>query len=358
MKKIKFCISITIVFIILGLQISSVIAVSENSFFYTNKQEISIGETLELTLDISKVQYDEFEFKLLSNLDTNNIVINENVEVENYNNDISINIDKSKININKIIFYYQIPETSQIGTKIELIAQIIAETEKEVLIENNNNEEITNNDEQIGTDNTIENNSIKNETELSVVDSKKIDVKIVENQQTNNQEKPTEQNSNDKVNALAEQEKPNVFDKSDKSNTNIPNNVTNKIAENFGTDISNKSMPSNKQTISYSTSSINLSSMPSQTETAVYNGSSNNYLSSLEVDGESLNTTFNKENLTYFVKTTGKNVLNVIATAEDGDAKINITGNENLKTGDNKILISVTAENGDVRYYRVFVTNN
>ena len=29
-----------------------------------------------------------------------------------------------------------------------------------------------------------------------------------------------------------------------------------------------------------------------------------------------------------------------------------------MKPGDNKILISVTAENGDVRYYRVFVTNN
>lgn len=79
---------------------------------------------------------------------------------------------------------------------------------------------------------------------------------------------------------------------------------------------------------------------------------------SIKIEGEKLNTTFNKENLTYFVQTTGKTKLNLKVTAEDDDAKVYVTGNENLKKGNNKILISVTAENGDVRYYRVFVTNN
>ena len=137
---------------------------------------------------------------------------------------------------------------------------------------------------------------------------------------------------------------------------------TNKMSENFEVNFSantNKSMPStNVQNISYSANTMNLSSMPSQTETAVYNGSNNNYLTSLEIEGENLNTIFNKENTTYFVQTNGKTELNVKATAEDDESKIYVTGNENLKTGENKILISVTAENGDIRYYRVFVTNN
>ena len=109
-KEINILIVCSLIFVILILQLSKAIAVTGNSFFYVNKQEISQGETLEMTLDISKVKYDEFEFKLSSNLDKDNIVINENVNIESYNNDLSINIDKSKTNLDKITFYYQVPE--------------------------------------------------------------------------------------------------------------------------------------------------------------------------------------------------------------------------------------------------------
>ena len=355
-KSIKFCIVITMVFIILGMQMSNVIAVSNNDFFYTNKQEISIGETLEITLDISKIKYDEFEFKLVSNLDTNNIVINEDVQLENYNNDLSININKSKTKLDKITFYYQVPDKSQIGTKIELIAQIIAGVEKE-------SEQIASDINEVNIDNnTTGNNITSTEMEYKVVESKKIEVKIVESKQIENQEQPKEPMNDDKVKALAEDEKTNAFEKNDKPDANTSNIGIKKTSESFGTDISvntNKTMPSGKlQNTSSLGSSISFENASSQVETAIYNGSSNNYLANLEIDGESLNTIFNKENTTYFVKTTGKTELNVKATAEEDEAIINITGTQNLKTGDNKILISVTAENGDVRYYRVFVTNN
>ena len=152
----------------------------------------------------------------------------------------------------------------------------------------------------------------------------------------------------------------NSFEKNEKSNINTQNNDIQKTTGELGFYSSantSKTMPNSKiQTTSYSVSSANLGSV--QTQTAVYNGSNNNYLASLEIEGESLNTTFNKENTTYFVKTTGKTELNIKATSEDNNAKVYITGNESLKTGDNKILISVTAENGDVRYYRVFVSNS
>ena len=320
-KKNKFCIVIMIIFIILGLQISNVIATTNSSFFYTNKQEITAKETLEMTFDISKVKYDNFIFKLSSNLDANSIIINEDVNAQNYNNEININIDKAKINLNKITFYYEVPETSQIGAQIELLAQILVIEENDIQNEVDNNE-----------------NTVLPEAEYKAVQEQKIDVKIIENSEKPNQEKPNEI-------AVSGQNNDSILPKEDKS-------------VNFSTNVS-KDMPNIKnQNTTYSSSSISFSNISSQVETAVYNGSNNNYLASLEIEGENLNTAFNKENTTYFVHTTGKTSLNINITAEDDNAKTYVTGNENLKTGDNKILISVTAENGDVRYYRVFVTNN
>lgn len=354
-KKNKLLIVITMIFIILGMQISGVIAFSENSFFYTNKTEISQGETLEMTLDISKIKYDKFEFKLSSNLDTNNIIINEEVELENYNNDISLKLDKSKNNLNKITFYYQVPKTAQVGTKIELVAQIIVKTENqdEQTLLNTNIIDSENSANTIA--NSIETNSsesIEIENEDEVIENKKIEVEIIESQQSENQEKSYKQ--------INQQDNSNLVEKNDKLNVNTQNNELQKTKGNLEATSSvnsNKSLQSNKvQKADYSTNPANSSG--SKEETAVYNGSNNNYLASLEIEGETLNTTFNKENTTYFVKTTGKNELNIKAASEDNSAKVYITGNENLKTGDNKILISVTAENGDVRYYRVFVSNN
>ena len=409
-KRIKIFVGIFLVLIILTMQVSNVIAVrysaTDNGFFYTNTQEIPVGKTLEMIFDISKIKYNEFEFKLSSNLDTNSIIINEEIKAENYSNDISINIDKSKTKLDKITFYYTVPENSQIGTKIELVAQIVAKIEKkneqttnttantnilENIVSDNANTMNTTNIENSTIDtNTNEISIVTTELENKVVEEKKIEVKIIEkkenenpgnpngqmnpgnpNEQMNpgnpneqtNQEKPNKQINNENIpNEQTNQEninqqinKNNVIDEKDRSNSFEKNGMINNnnisISENLNVD---KSMLSNKQSISYSE---NLSSMPLQTETAVYNGSNNNYLSTIEITGETLNTTFNKENTTYFVQTSGKTELDINATAEDDGAKIQVAGNKDLKTGDNKILISVTAENGDVRYYRIFVTN-
>ena len=109
--------------------------------------------------------------------------------------------------------------------------------------------------------------------------------------------------------------------------------------------------------------SINNSNMQSgsisQVAKVVYKGSDNNYLSKLSVKGHTFNREFSKENTTYFI-TVENDVkkLNITATAQDDDAKVCIYGNDNLKEGTNKILITVTAENGNVRNYRIYVTKN
>ena len=74
---------------------------------------------------------------------------------------------------------------------------------------------------------------------------------------------------------------------------------------------------------------------------------------------QSLNKEFSKENSTYFI-TVEKDVssLEIIANADDETSSVCIYGNEEIADGTSKILISVTAENGNVRNYRIYVTKN
>lgn len=89
----------------------------------------------------------------------------------------------------------------------------------------------------------------------------------------------------------------------------------------------------------------------------VYSGSANNYLKSLSVRGLDLSSGFHKTNTSYFLTVDGETSrLTVSAKADDGKATVVVTGNTQLKSGMNKVLISVTAENGAVRYYRIYVT--
>ena len=110
------------------------------------------------------------------------------------------------------------------------------------------------------------------------------------------------------------------------------------------------------------TADSSMSESESLGETAVaatYNGSDNCYLSELSVSSYELNKTFSKESTTYFI-TVGEDVdsIDITATAEDDEATICIYGSDSLTTGANKVLITVTAENGNTRTYRIYVTKS
>ena len=85
-----------------------------------------------------------------------------------------------------------------------------------------------------------------------------------------------------------------------------------------------------------------------------------NYLESLEVKyaGEKLSFSpeFNQDTLNYTM-TVDSTVLNVNLTGTiSEDAKVTGLGKTTLKTGENVIPIAVTAENGEVRNYKLTVT--
>lgn len=86
----------------------------------------------------------------------------------------------------------------------------------------------------------------------------------------------------------------------------------------------------------------------------VYYYSSNNYLKSLEIEGYEI--TFDKEKLEYKIKVKSDvTSLDIKAIPESNKSRVEITGNEKFKKGNNTVTITVTAEDGSTREYKITV---
>lgn len=83
--------------------------------------------------------------------------------------------------------------------------------------------------------------------------------------------------------------------------------------------------------------------------------STNNNLSSLSVDGKSVNG-FSSDNVSYDLGEFTGNSLNISATVEDSKASVSGTGSKNINYGKNTFNVIVTAENGNKKTYTITVT--
>lgn len=82
--------------------------------------------------------------------------------------------------------------------------------------------------------------------------------------------------------------------------------------------------------------------------------SSNNYLKNLNIKDYDLN--FDKNTLEYTIKVKSDvKSLEITAIPDDYRSRVEISGNENFKEGENTVIIKVTAENGDVKEYKLLV---
>ena len=84
-------------------------------------------------------------------------------------------------------------------------------------------------------------------------------------------------------------------------------------------------------------------------------------LSTLKINGYTLNPKFSPEVTEYKVTVLDPNVtkLDVSATTDVEKAKVEVTGNSGLKNGDNVILVNVTSEDGTQKTtYKIIVTKN
>jgi len=84
--------------------------------------------------------------------------------------------------------------------------------------------------------------------------------------------------------------------------------------------------------------------------------SKNNNLSSLSVEGLTLSPTF-KSDITEYKVNAGANTTSVKINAKLADSKSDLTGTGtfNVSEGENKFIVSVTAENGSVKKYTIIV---
>lgn len=87
--------------------------------------------------------------------------------------------------------------------------------------------------------------------------------------------------------------------------------------------------------------------------------SDNAYLKTLTIEGQELIPAFNKETTSYTMQVTSDiTELNINAEAEDEKASVSIQGNKDLKDGENKLTISVSAEDGTTKIYEITITKS
>ncbi len=82
---------------------------------------------------------------------------------------------------------------------------------------------------------------------------------------------------------------------------------------------------------------------------------SQNKLKELFIKDGDLSPKFDKDIYEYSIDVIGVNKLDLTAIPEFETSKVEVIGNENLKVGNNAVLIKVTDENGFVQYYRLNV---
>lgn len=295
MKKVKL-ISIFLI-VLLFFSISFVYAENEqDEIVFAKNSEVDITENIEIILNIEKIEYSNFLVTVESDLDMDQLEETDELEVTKNSDNVQINIDKETTTLNQLTLSYKIPENYNIG------------------------------------DNIVFNISIKNnESEEEIL--KVVEIKIVDKTEENNElNEITTSNNNENVNDR---------------NINNENNDKEQVQDNF------------LQNVKMSTQSSfsNGSNERQNAETITYNGSSNNYLSDLYVTGYDFTESFNKDNETYFL-TVNNDVssLTTVAVPEEEKSTVKIYGNEEINVGTNKILVTVTAEDGSVRNYRIYVT--
>ncbi len=304
MKKVI----IIVLILLLIIPIISLAQETNEEYFITSENyEVAIGESLTITIDLAKIPYEDFIFTLNSSLDLSEIELEDDVEVDvnTDTNGLEISINKSQLDLEYITLSYMISEDIEVGTEIEFLGRVEEKETGEYK-------------ENILTFYIIEKSEEETEVTEELEDEK---IELNEDNKTFSEMNESSNNFNQERTASGE------------TNTTMTESISG---------------------ISVANSSLN-----QETESVTYEGESNNYLSSLEIDGYDILPDFSKTCQTYFIEV-GSDVssITITATAEDENAKVTLYGNEDLSEGENKVLVSVTAENGTVRFYRIYVTKD
>ena len=316
------------------------------AFFSVDKIETEEGETVNMTIDLSKIDYDEFKFSLSSNSNLENI--SADVAIVKSENSLEISGSKTSIGSDQISLQYVVP-TDLEANEITLNAQIEYSGETQIDEETGEMVEIP---EAQSVSIAISVYKEEEKTENVSVENTTQEENVVAKSNSEKSENVSENDENEKTAKIkdSKEEQMDEMDEIDEKEMKDMKNSKEKMSDKDEMDEEEESSKKSSKTSSTEKSE-------STSESVTYNGESNNYLSSLSVDGFELSPSFLKTNNTYFLNVSNETTsVAVNAVAEDSAATVKIYGNTDLAEGKNKVMVSVTAENGDVKVYRIYVT--
>lgn len=338
MKIKKIILAIVILLFTIANTISIVLG-AENVVITASKTEAGLGEEINLILDISKIEYQNFRVEILNNLNIGEGRLEEGEAQLESSTSNSLSFTANKDNsLSKIIVAYTMPmNETNVKFSIKLIEL------KENQITSPENDEVKTKTKETGnvleeevTINVSKNNiEVSNETDIQN-QTGGINPENKDEQKNPDLEEDRQESEENKMKEKPFGEKDLLEDKDKEKEYDNMKNMMKQMEENL--------QNANKE-------------IKSLQNTNVYQGSQNNYLKELVVSGYELKNNFQKTTSTYFLDV-GSEVqnLNISATPENSASVVTVYGNSNLKTGKNKILITVTAEDGTTRNYRVYVT--
>jgi len=348
------------------------------SFFYANETELEAGEYAVFTIDLSDVEGD-FTLTLTgSGIDLQDLLIGatskENLQLTEDSIDVSSGSDNNSamvisgssetLNSTSITLYYQIPEDAEASEQYKLTATLVTEEASE---DENSTEKTTTTTqtetvtivvikkEEKAKENTTEDNTTEeNKTEDNKTSEED---KSKDDDNKPDDSKKDEQSTTEESKENSSTENAPAFSESLSSLVGQNTEKQSQASTEFSQTQATQSMSTSQMSEMTSTSGMASASAGTTTKTVTYNGSYNNYLKSLSINGAELTPEFDKTTDTYFVEVENSvEKVTVKYEAEDDGAKVKVYGDTDLEIGENKVLISVTADNRSVRTYKIFVT--
>ena len=344
MKRILKIILCEVLIIFLVSTYFYAVRADEGKICEIEEKDVYVGENFNLVINLENIKYESFRIVVESDDNTELIATDDKIETETTSDKTEIKITLKSDFTSKIKLVYKAPnEAKNIKFKITVINESEAIDTPANETDENGVEEI---EENIVV-NVKEKGNSKNDKE-DENENKKDDKKENENNENN------ESRENEKIDGKENTEKNNTnFDKTQEDKKAFSNELDSLGVESKSNNYSMQEKLQEAGSVSSKTSSMTISSKTDETEE--YKGDRNNYLSNLEISNFTLKNEFKKTTQTYFAEVENVDSIDVTAIAEDSSANVKIFGNSDLKTGINKVLIQVTAENGDIRNYKIFV---
>ncbi len=369
-KFIKIIIIIVLVSITM-LDIRTYVLGNAISIVTVSSEKVKPGENFYLILNLSTIEYTKFQVDITNSQSLTTTSTTGSVSALASNEVVTtFTIDKNTLGLDKLGVVFVAPsnectvnfsikvtsldkDDSALKTELATIEQTIVDLQSSVsTIENS----LVNIDETTEEYTSAQSTLSELKTTIESQNARKIEIETL----LNSENESISSSAQIEVSASADVVKIGNLSENRENKENMVKNETkemdkmkDKMKEMEDSEKEMKSKMSNLES-NLKDASDKISSL---TQGTTYKGSNNNYLSGLTVTGYDLNVDFDKTTNDYFLSVP-KDVtsLKINATKEDSSSTVTIYGNTQIVDDKNKIIINVTAANGSVRTYRIYVT--